>query len=258
MLLRYSLAATNGNPWIYSNLTYPDERKVSRQDWLINLMDLNILTLRLSLLQSALMSRYHVAGSEGKFEKDSGEQVMANKLGLTDSTEMNEAELVLLEQLYQSVFEENFPEGKLNVALLKSWHRRWLGNIYAWAGQERTVNISKGGFMFAPSAQLPKLLNEYNKYLAHYTPCNDMDEEELIIAIAVTHVELILIHPFREGNGRLSRLLADVMAVQGGYKPLDYQSWEQNKTQYISAIHAGMSMDYAPMKYWVSRALRRH
>jgi len=70
------------------------------------------------------MSRYHVAGSEGKFEKDSGEQVMANKLGLTDSTEMNEAELVLLEQLYQSVFEENFPEGKLNVALLKSWHRR--------------------------------------------------------------------------------------------------------------------------------------
>jgi len=48
------------------------------------------------------------------------------------------------------------------------------------------------------------------------------------------------------------------MAVQGGYKPLDYQSWEQNKTQYISAIHAGMSMDYAPMKYWVSRALRRH
>jgi len=258
MLLRYSLAATNGTPWIYSNLTYPDERKVSGQDWLINLMDLNILTLRLSLLQSALMSRYHVAGSEGKFEKDSGEQVMANKLGLTDSTEMNEAELVLLEQLYQSVFEENFPEGKLNVALLKSWHRRWLGNIYEWAGQERTVNISKGGFMFAPSAQLPKLLNEYNKYLAHYTPCNVMEEEELIIAIAVTHVELILIHPFREGNGRLSRLLADVMAVQGGYKPLDYQSWEQNKTQYISAIHAGMSMDYAPMKYWVSRALRRH
>jgi cell filamentation protein len=51
-----------------------------------------------------------------------------------------------------------------------------------------------------------------------------MDEEQLIAAVAITHVELILIHPFREGNGRLSRLLADVMAVQGGYKPLDYQS----------------------------------
>lgn len=108
--------------------------------------------------------------------------------------------------------------------------------------------------MFAPSAQLPKLLNEFDtKYLTQYTPCNGMDEEQLITAIAITHVELILIHPFREGNGRLSRLLA----VQGGYKPLDYQGWEKNKTQYISAIHAGMSMDYEPMRHWVREALRK-
>ncbi|MFS3894090.1 Fic/DOC family protein [Raoultella ornithinolytica] len=204
------------------------------------------------------MSRYHVSSSEGQYEKDSGEQVLANKLGIAASDEMDEAELVLLEQLYQSVFEEQFQEGLLSVAMLKNWHRRWLGNIYEWAGQERAVNISKGGFMFAPSAQLPKLLSEFDtKYLAQYTPCSGMDEEQLITAIAITHVELILIHPFREGNGRLSRLLADVMAVQGGYKPLDYQSWEQNKTQYISAIHAGISMDYEPMKHWVSEALRR-
>lgn len=204
------------------------------------------------------MSRYHVSSSEGQYEKDSGEQVLANKLGISASDEMDEAELVLLEQLYQSVFEEQFPEEQLSVTLLKNWHRRWLGNIYGWAGQDRTVNINKAGFIFAPSAQLPKLLNELDtKYLAQYTPCNGMDEEQLITAIAITHVELILIHPFREGNGRLSRLLADVMAVQGGYKPLDYQSWEQNKTQYISAIHAGISMDYEPMKHWVSEALRK-
>jgi len=204
------------------------------------------------------MDRYHVSSSEGQYEKDSGEKVLANKLGITTSDEMDEAELFLLEQLYQSVFEEKFPEGQLSVAMLKRWHRRWLGNLYEWAGQERSVNISKGGFMFAPSAQLPKLLNEFDtKYLAQYTPCSGMDEEQLIAAIAITHVELILIHPFREGNGRLSRLIADVMVVQGGYKPLDYQSWEQNKTQYISAIHAGVSMDYEPMKHWVKKALRK-
>ena len=198
------------------------------------------------------MSRYHVSSSEGQYEKDSGEQVLANKLGIATSDEMNEAELVLLEQLYQSVFEKQFPEGQLSVALLKSWHRRWLGNIYEWAGHERTVNISKGGFMFAPSAQLPKLLNEFDsKYLAQYTPCSGMDEEQLITAIAITHVELVLIHPFREGNGRLSRLLADVVAVQGGYKPLDYHSGEQNKAQYMSAIYAGVSIDYEPMRHRV-------
>ncbi len=87
-----------------------------------------------------------------------------------------------------------------------------------------------------PLHSCQKLLNEFDtKYLAPFTPCSGMDEEQLITAIAITHIELILIHPFREGNGRLSRLLADVMAVQGGYKPLDYQSWEQNKNSvYIS------------------------
>lgn len=121
------------------------------------------------------MSRYRVSGSEGQYEKNSDEQVLANKLGIADSGEMDEAELVLLEKLYHCIFEEQFPTGQITIALLKSWHRRWLGNIYEWAGQERTVNISKGGFMFAPSAQLPKLLHEFDaKYLARYTPCTNM------------------------------------------------------------------------------------
>lgn len=57
------------------------------------------------------MSRYHVSSREGEYEKDPGEQVLANKLGSATSDEMDEAELVLLEQLYQSVFEEQFQEG---------------------------------------------------------------------------------------------------------------------------------------------------
>ncbi|MHA7847369.1 Fic/DOC family protein [Serratia sp. D1N4] len=202
------------------------------------------------------MSRYDASGSEGKYAKNSAEQVLANKLGISTPDEIDGAELVLLEKLYQFVFEEQFPLGRITFSMIKSWHHRWLANIYEWSGQERTVNISKGGFMFAPSVQLPKLLAEFEtKYLSRYTPCSGMSREQVIEAIAIIHVELILIHPFREGNGRLSRLLADVMAVQGGFNPLDYQSWEQNKTQYISAIHAGMSMNYEPMTYWVSKAL---
>nr|WP_244986538.1 hypothetical protein [Rosenbergiella epipactidis] len=107
------------------------------------------------------MSRCPVSSSEGQYEKDSGEQVLANKLGIAASDEMDEVELVLLEQLYQSVFEERFPEGQFSVAILKSWHRRWFGNLYEWTEREIAVNISKGGFMFAPSAQLPKLLGKF-------------------------------------------------------------------------------------------------
>jgi cell filamentation protein len=47
--------------------------------------------------------------------------------------------------------------------------------------------------------------------------------------LAVTHVELILIHPFREGNGRLARLLADVMAVQADRGLLDYTEWDRDR-----------------------------
>ncbi|MDH8618405.1 cell filamentation protein Fic, partial [Klebsiella pneumoniae] len=49
------------------------------------------------------MSRYRVSGSEGQYEKNSGEQVLANKLGIADSDEMDEAELVLLEKLYHCI-----------------------------------------------------------------------------------------------------------------------------------------------------------
>ncbi|MFT3779933.1 MAG: Fic family protein [Ottowia sp.] len=94
------------------------------------------------------------------------------------------------------------------------------------------------------------------KYLRQWTPCHDLNDAALIEAIAVTHVELILIHPFREGNGRLARLLADVMAVQSGGEPLDYSSWEVHKAEYIGAIHQGMAMNYEPMKRWVARAMR--
>ena len=77
----------------------------------------------------------------------------------------------------------------------------------------------------------------------------------MVQAIAEVHVEFILIHPFREGNGRLSRLLADVMAVQAGHAPLDYSSWEAEKARYIGAIHAGCSGNYAPMCTCVRQAL---
>ncbi|MFT3859281.1 MAG: Fic family protein [Aquabacterium sp.] len=91
--------------------------------------------------------------------------------------------------------------------------------------------------------------------LQRWTPCHGRDQDGLIDAIACTHVEFIVIHPFREGNGRLSRLLADVMAVQSGREPLDYSSWESGKDGYIQAIHAGFAGDYAPMRSFVAQAL---
>lgn len=202
------------------------------------------------------MSRYDVHTAEGEYQPGSNEQVLKNLLGITSPEEMNEVELGLLVQLYEAVLVEDLPDRALTAEDLKTWHRRWLGNVYSWAGQERSVNMEKAGFMFAPAAQVPRLMALLEKdCLERWTPCRDLNSDELVEAIAVTHVELILVHPFREGNGRLSRLLADVMAVQAGRDPLDYSAWETNKHAYIGAIHQGVLMNFEPMKHWVRVAM---
>ncbi len=150
----------------------------------------------------------------------------------------------------------NLPQNSITVANIKTWHRRWLGNVYEWAGDERSVNMSKGDFLFASAGQIPQLLNKFEwDCLNNYTPCNSLDNGSLIEAIAITHIEFILIHPFREGNGRLSRFLADVMAVQAGYQPLDYTSWDLSKNEYFAAIQQGLGMNYEPMKSWIEQAI---
>ncbi|WP_027477803.1 Fic/DOC family protein [Curvibacter gracilis] len=202
------------------------------------------------------MSRYAPHAAEDEAQPGSGGLVLRNLAGITAVEDMDDLELALLAQLYENVLVEELPDRALSVADIKHWHRRWLGNVYEWAGQERSVNMGKGGFNFAAAAQIPRLLAGFEaEVLQRWTPCDHLSHEGLVEAIAVSHVELILIHPFREGNGRLSRLLADVMAVQAGRNPLDYSSWESHKAGYIAAIHAGVAMNYEPMKFWVRRAL---
>jgi cell filamentation protein len=62
------------------------------------------------------------------------------------------------------------------------------------------------------------------------------------------HAELILIHPFREGNGRCARLLATLMGLQAGLPALDFGGIRgETKRRYISAVHAALDRDYRPM-----------
>jgi cell filamentation protein len=202
-----------------------------------------------------LSDRYE-AGVQGEFEPGSEDRVLRNKLGVTVPEEMDEIELRLLQQLYEAILVEALPNRRLDVTDLKTWHRRWLGNVYAWAGEERSVNLSKGSFPFAAAAQIARLLAVFESdCLARFTPCNELGDVELADAIATTHVEFILIHPFREGNGRISRLLADVMAVQADRGPLDYTAWDADKQRYFVAIQTGMTGNYAPMRDLVEQAL---
>lgn len=108
-----------------------------------------------------MTNRYQTAGAEGEFESGSNEQVLRNLVGITSADDMNELEIQLLSELYDEVLLQNLPDNALTVADLKRWHRLWLGNVYAWAGQERSVNVGKGGFQFATAGLLPGVATRF-------------------------------------------------------------------------------------------------
>lgn len=93
-------------------------------------------------------------------------------------------------------------------------------------------------------------MEEFEKnILTRYTPCSFSSEQEIVTALAVVHTELILIHPFREGNGRVSRLLAILMALQAGLPLLDFSEFERERQQeYFLAVRYGIERNYKPME----------
>lgn len=185
---------------------------------------------------------------EGQYEPGSNDQVLANKLSIVDPEEMDEIEAELLSQLTEAVLNEVSEDQTLTSDDLCEWHRRWLGNVYGWAGQYRNVNLGKDGFQFAAAHLIPTLMQGFQEsYLQKMTPCRGMNDEELIDALANVHIEFILIHPFREGNGRLGRFLATIMALQAG-KPLsNFEYLAKNRDEYFQAVQAGLD-DPDPMK----------
>jgi cell filamentation protein len=206
-----------------------------------------------------MAGRYAIDGSEGAFEPGSRGRVLSNRVGIFRVRDMQIAETQGLLMLTDALLDEVGAEQRFTVADLCDWHRRWLGAIYPWAGEYRQVNMGKGGFQFASAHLVHRLMGEFDRdVLAAHTPCNGMHDARLLDALARTHAEFILIHPFREGNGRLARLLNTLMALQAGSPALDFDGLRgQKKRDYIAAIHAAMGCDYRPLEAVFAEVLRR-
>ena len=100
------------------------------------------------------------------------------------------------------------------------------------------------------AAQIPKLMAKFEtEQLKKYTPCTFEKQDEVAKALAEVHTELVLIHPFREGNGRCSRILASIMALQAGLPVLNFSLISgERKGDYFAAVQYGMDRNYAPME----------
>lgn len=172
---------------------------------------------------------------------------------------MDEVESVALKQAEDYVFGLYDAKHRFSVNDICHMHKIWLGRVYPWAGKYRAVDLTKG-IRFAHAKHVPRLMQTFEtECLARYTPCDFKLGDELTKALAEVHVEFVLIHPFREGNGRIARLLATLMVLQAGKPILDFQSIQQGKgkQEYFKAVRAGYERDYAPMRKVIERILKQ-
>lgn len=203
--------------------------------------------------------KYQATGPQAEFQPGSRGRVLRNLLGITRVRDMKLAESQALLIAQQHAVETYTEDHRFTAADICSLHRDWLGPIYAWAGEYRNVNMGKGGFQFAHAPRIPALMAELEHGpLARYTPRRPAPDAQLAAALAEVHAELILVHPFREGNGRIARLLAVLMGLQAGLPPLDFFPLEgRGKARYIAGIHAALERDYAPLAETFLRVIAR-
>ena len=151
--------------------------------------------------------------------------VITNKLGITDSPTLAREEERISKKSATRLFEQNL----LNNMSSGTWttlqdiHKVLFQDIYDFAGELRTVNISKGNFRFVPVMYLSEAVKTIESM-----PQNSFDE------IVEKYVEMNVAHPFREGNGRSMRLWLDHMLCVELQKTID---WSQiDKEKYLSAM----------------------
>ena len=171
---------------------------------------------------------------------------LENKLGITSSAELATQE----ERLSKKRALELFESGMLNklepgtFKTLQVIHKQLFMDIYDFAGKVRYVNIAKGGFRFVPAMYLLDALIQIERM-----PQSTFDE------IIEKYVEMNVAHPFREGNGRSTRIWLDLILKKELQLVIDWS--KVNKEDYLSAMERSPIKDLE-IKFLLKNALTEH
>lgn len=169
--------------------------------------------------------------------------MLENKLGLTSSAELAREEERISKKKALELFEKGIldflPAGKFST--LQAIHRYLFEDIYDFAGKLRTVNLAKGNFRFAPLMYLQAALQNIDKM-----PQSTFDE------IVEKYVEMNIAHPFREGNGRSTRIWLDHIFKTELKQVVDWSLID--KEDYLLAMERSPIRDIE-VKYLLKKAL---
>lgn len=171
---------------------------------------------------------------------------LENKLGITSSAELATQEERLSKKRALELFESGMLD-KLEPGTFKTLqviHKQLFMDIYDFAGMVRSVNIAKGGFRFVPAMYLLDALKQIERM-----PQSTFNE------IIEKYVEMNVAHPFREGNGRSTRIWLDLILKKELQLVVDWS--KVNKEDYLSAMERSPIKDLE-IKFLLKNALTEH
>lgn len=196
------------------------------------------------------MSDSYGFGADGKYCHP-GSNVLINKLGIVDAKELEKSERQITTFKLTRV-SNNPPAGIINLDYLKLLHKLVFEEIYAWAGEFRTVNIAKGNLFCSWEYLEPQGKAIFDELASENYLLDVVDIDKMAKQLAYYLSEINVLHPFREGNGRIQRLLIQIMANRAGFD-IDYSSITGDEM--VVASIAAFNGDYLPMTKLMRRAL---
>ncbi len=171
--------------------------------------------------------------------------MLQNKLGIMDAARLAREEERISKkkaaELFESGYLDNLPAGTYQA--LADIHKFLFGDIYDFAGKRRSVNLAKGSFRFAPVIYLDAALENIEKM-----PQGTFDE------IIEKYVEMNVAHPFREGNGRSTRIWLDLLLKKELGVVIDWS--RVDKEDYLLAMERSPIKDFE-IKHLLEQALTK-
>ncbi|EKN6177573.1 Fic family protein [Yersinia enterocolitica] len=177
-------------------------------------------------------------------------QVLINKFGITDDDQFIEMEKDFSEL---AIMEIEFSPPPYDLLYWRALHQALFGDIYHWAGELRTIDITKGTTRFCNINRIAPEANRLFNQLAQENYLVGLPYDALMVKLAEYYSDLNVIHPFREGNGRAQRLLFEHIIINCGFQ-ISFAGI--NPDEWIQANIDGYHCRYQRMTALFARCIR--
>jgi cell filamentation protein len=176
--------------------------------------------------------------------------VLNNRLGLRDADALDRAErrLVYLRQA------EDIPTGDFDLAHLRAIHRHLFQDVFDWAGDIRTVEISKGGSQFQFMRYIETGMADVHRRIKTHDYLRKLSPDEFADLAAEILGDINYVHPFREGNGRTQVLFIKQLAQRAGH---DIDLTKLRGDDWMAASREAHQANYQPLRQCLRETIRQ-